>query len=601
MTSSTNSTYLDYQLYAGNMAKSLNRVASEPTVKSAQAYYTANIGKVKTADDFLNNYKLFSYAMQASGLKDMTYAKAFMRKVLTSDLSDSSSFVNKLTDPRFKDFAEKFSFTTKGTATSALAAQSTTQQSRTIALYTAKAGSSIDATLATAYYQSNIGSVKSVQDLESNSQLLDYVMTAYGLDGNTIENGSLTASTAAGNDLAAALESDPSDPGSVANQMAAGVADTSNIPLVVQSAANQEATSTAYSNTYGRTTDLIHYENTIGTVHSLDSFLADPKLVSVAGQAYGLDTSSYSTTDMKRILSSNLDDPYSVANMLGSKAVAFAKAFSFATSADTTSPYTALSQDFNFDTNGKAASIRTAQATVDIANTETLYMSKAKSDKVSQAAAKSETTYYTTAIAGVKTLDDLLSDSRMVSYIKTAYGFDPKTSTTTLRQILTSDLTNPKSVANQMGTAARRLTESFNISKTGTLERSSTGAQSAKSVQAMNDAYLETTLEDEAGDQSAGVKLALYFQNKVTTGAVTSAYSILADSALLKVVQTALSIPSSTSNQDIDTQANRINSRLKLSDLQNPAKMKSFISQFATLYDLANTSSNSDTITTLFG
>ena len=602
MTSSSISTYLDYQVYAANLPKSLNRVASEAAVTSQQSYYTANIGKVTSVDDFLSNYKMFSYAMKASGLEDMTYAKAFMRKVLTSDLSDPSSFVNKLTDTRFKAFAQQFSFNTDGSVTGTPTTQSSTQESNTIALYTAKTGSSsINGTLATAYYEQNIGNVKSVKDLENDSQLLDYVMTAYGLDTNTIDNGTYTQSTNAQSDLAAVLESDSTDPNSTANGMAAGNVNTSNIPVAVQSAANQDATSAAYTALYGRTTELISYESNIKTVHSLDGFLANTSLVNVAEKAYGLDTSTYSTTDLRRILTSDLTDPMSVANQLGSKAVAFAKAFSFTTSSASTSPYAQMAQDFNFDSSGNATTVRSVQSTVNIASMETLYMARAKSDKASQAAATAETKYYTSTITGVKTLTDFMSDPRLVSYAKTAYGLDPGTSDATVQQILTSDLSSPKSVASTTGSAARQLAAAFNFSTTGTVSRTGGTAQSAKSVQTMNDAYLEQTLEDEAGDDNEGVKLALYFGRKVQAGAVTSAYSILADSALLKVVQTALNIPSSSGNQDIDLQANAITSRLNVSDLQNPAKLKSFISQFATFYDLNNSTSNTDDVTTLFG
>ncbi len=52
-------------------------------------YYKENIGNVKTVDEFLDDYRLYSYAMKAHGLEDMTYAKAFMRKVLESDLNDT--------------------------------------------------------------------------------------------------------------------------------------------------------------------------------------------------------------------------------------------------------------------------------------------------------------------------------------------------------------------------------------------------------------------------------------------------------------------------------------------------------------------------------
>ena len=49
------------------------------------------------------------------------------------------------------------------------------------------------------------------------------------------------------------------------------------------------------------------------------------------------------------------------------------------------------------------------------------------------------------------------------------------------------------------------------------------------------------------------MRLALYFERKAS--GITSAYDILADPALLKVVQTALSIPPETGAQDIDKQA----------------------------------------------
>jgi hypothetical protein len=538
------STYLGYQVYANNLPQSLQRVSQEGANATAAAYYDANIGKVKTVDDFLNNYKLFSYAMQASGLSDMTYAKAFMRKVLTSDLSDSGSFVNKLTDTRFKAFAAQFSFGSTGPA----AAQTDTQESRTIALYTAKTGSSsVDGVLATAYYQANIGNVKSVKDLENDPQLLDYVMTAYGLDPTQIDKGSYTDYQNGTSQLAAVLESDASDPASAAAKIASGDVDASAIPLAVQSSTQQSATVAAYTNLYGRTTDAIYYENTIGTVHSIDAFLADPKLVSVAAQAYGLDPTAYSTTDVKRILTSNLDDPMSVANQLGAGAVAMAKAFNFTTSPSSTSPYVAIAQDFNFDATGAASTTRQAQSSISIAGTVVLYKAKAGSGTAAQAAAATESNYYTNAMLSVTTLDGLLSDTRLTSYIKTAYGLPAATSNTTLKGILTSDLDDKKSVANTMGGTARQLAAAFNISTTGTITRAATGAQSAKAAKMTDDNFLEQTMEDEAGQDNQGVQLALYFQRKLTSGAITSAYSVLADPALLKVVQTALSIPSSTS------------------------------------------------------
>src|SRR4051812_45767286 len=106
------STYLSYTLDTKNMTSTLARVASQSSTKREADYYKANIGKVKTVDDLMNNYQLYSYAMKAYGLEDFTYAKAFMKQVLTSDLSDSSSFANRLNDPKYKQITAAFNFGT---------------------------------------------------------------------------------------------------------------------------------------------------------------------------------------------------------------------------------------------------------------------------------------------------------------------------------------------------------------------------------------------------------------------------------------------------------------------------------------------------------
>ena len=67
---------------SANLSRTQAATAADPTVKRETAYYLANIGKVKTVGDFVNNYRLFSYAMKAFGLGDMTYAKGLMTKVL---------------------------------------------------------------------------------------------------------------------------------------------------------------------------------------------------------------------------------------------------------------------------------------------------------------------------------------------------------------------------------------------------------------------------------------------------------------------------------------------------------------------------------------
>ena len=96
---------------------------------------------MKTVDDFMKNDRLYQYAMKAYGLEDMIYAKAFMKKVLQSDLSDPNSYANKLTDKRYREFAAAFSFG----GSDAAVAQSANQTDEMIGLYTATVTRQVDA------------------------------------------------------------------------------------------------------------------------------------------------------------------------------------------------------------------------------------------------------------------------------------------------------------------------------------------------------------------------------------------------------------------------------------------------------------------------
>ena len=86
----------------------------QPVVDRDTKYYLENIGKVKSIEEFVNNDRLFRYAMKAHGLEDMTYAKAFMIKALKEGIANSDSFANKLTDKRYAEFVTSYNFAKYG-------------------------------------------------------------------------------------------------------------------------------------------------------------------------------------------------------------------------------------------------------------------------------------------------------------------------------------------------------------------------------------------------------------------------------------------------------------------------------------------------------
>jgi len=89
--STTTSTYLSIQ---NNLARYQKMVANEPSVKTATAYYAANIGNVKSIKDLVGNYRLLSYALTAYGLGDQVNNKALITKVLQGGVTNSDGTTN---------------------------------------------------------------------------------------------------------------------------------------------------------------------------------------------------------------------------------------------------------------------------------------------------------------------------------------------------------------------------------------------------------------------------------------------------------------------------------------------------------------------------
>jgi Protein of unknown function (DUF1217) len=80
-----------YLAVTQNLTRYQAMTAAEPAVKTATAYYEANIGKVTSIQDFVGNYRLLSYALDAYGLGDQINAKALITKVLEGGVSNPKS------------------------------------------------------------------------------------------------------------------------------------------------------------------------------------------------------------------------------------------------------------------------------------------------------------------------------------------------------------------------------------------------------------------------------------------------------------------------------------------------------------------------------
>ena len=175
-------TTASYRLLAGDMPKSLDRTAAEPSVERESAYYLENISKVKSVEDLLSDDRLFTFAMKAFGLGDMVYAKAFMRKVLEGGIDASDSFANSLADQRYRDFATTFNFARYGeTATVFNRAQQGTVDTYVRQALEENAGEQNEGVRLALYFQRTAEKIDSVYDILADRALLKVVQTALGI------------------------------------------------------------------------------------------------------------------------------------------------------------------------------------------------------------------------------------------------------------------------------------------------------------------------------------------------------------------------------------------------------------------------------------
>jgi hypothetical protein len=181
---------LYYTMLTRNYSKTLANTAADPTVQRQTAYFQANIGKVKTVDDLLNNSKLYNYVITAFGLSDMTYAKGLIRKVLEGGVSSGTSLANTLNDPRYKALATTFDFAANGAATTTSASlRQTTISNFDEQTLEANVGKTSPGAQMALYFQRMAPNITSAYNILGDKTLLKVVQTAFGLSPSMSQQG----------------------------------------------------------------------------------------------------------------------------------------------------------------------------------------------------------------------------------------------------------------------------------------------------------------------------------------------------------------------------------------------------------------------------
>ncbi|TWD55269.1 uncharacterized protein DUF1217 [Agrobacterium vitis] len=567
------STYISYDIITRDMKTSLNRVAQEKQVTRDSQYYKDNIGKIKTVDDFMANDRLYQYSMKANGLEDMIYAKAFMKKVLESDLTDKDSYANKLADSRYRNFAASFNF-----SAATVDSQTEKQEEDVLGLYKQSlVTEGDDAKSEVMYYDSAIDQVTDVDSLLQNSRLTTFVLKSYGLDTKYYSTDHLKQ----------VLTSDVNDPNSYVNTLTTNKSDylamakafSFNTDGTLKNATAQTADQkTAMEDNYltvvpstetafkaERETD--YYKSKLANVTKVSDITGDSRLFSYVKTALGLNKNMLMST-FENIVTSDLNDPQSYANTQGD---------------GTGGNYSKIAAMFNFDANGNATA-GNAQNSSQLDQTTAQYMTKY--GEGDQADLTALTTYYSTQMKSISNVDDLLNNQKVYGVLTKAFGIEQdEFSKATLRKVLTSDMSDKNSYANQ--TRDKRLISlatAFNFKSDGKADVPLL-AQSERTITTIAKDYIvqktrflkDKELDDAKTKANADAQ---YYQENIVK--VSSVSDLLKDRKLVDFVLTSKGLDPKTVDNDMLKKlfASDLNDPKSFANTQKDERFAGFVASF---------------------
>ena len=179
----TTSTYLSI---SNNLSRYQTMVADQPMVKTASEYYAANIGKVTSIKEFVGNYRLLSYALDAYGLGDQVNSTALVTQVLEGGVSSPKALANTLSNPNWAKFAAAFNFAADGAASiSTASAIKTTTSAFVEQKLESDEGAQDPGVQLALYFQRVAPSESGGLQIMGDVNLLDVVQTIFGLPPET--------------------------------------------------------------------------------------------------------------------------------------------------------------------------------------------------------------------------------------------------------------------------------------------------------------------------------------------------------------------------------------------------------------------------------
>src|SRR5690606_13666463 len=160
-------------------------------------------------------------------------------------------------------------------------------------------------------------------------------------------------------------------------------------------------------------------------------------------------------------------------------------------------------------------------------------------------------------------VDDFMAESRIYNYALKAHGLeDMAYAKAVIRKVRTEGVADSEAFARKLADSRyAALAEAVNYEA---LVAAATALY--KALKGVVERYQRQTLEEEAGADNPGVRLALYFERMAPS--IKSGMEILADDALVEVIRTVLQLPDEIAAMDVDRQAEFIEDSIDIADFQ---------------------------------
>ena len=313
---------------------------------------------------------------------------------------------------------------------------------------------------------------------------------------------------------------------------------------------------TAFNASADLARDTEYFKEKIGTIESGDDLVKDRRLLSVALAAFGLSDQVDSTYLIKRVLNEGAENDGALGNKLkDGRYIALARAFSFE---ETTS--------FPFQEDGFAGDILASydeRIRADLADLleqpeyATNPLAAATLEATVLDALETTKTYFRESIGSVTSVDDLMKDNDLLKVALTAFGVEDRTnSRALLKRVFEEGASDPGALANVLGDRGLiAMTKAFGFDTEPT-----TAIRTNGFADKIIDNYQWQMFEDAVNEVNPTIGTALSFQRGapalagLDSSENTKWFNVLGDSTMREVFQTALGLPGSFSQIDIDKQ-----------------------------------------------